>query len=169
MKTTKEWFETLDERIREKALKNMTKPDDQHPNIVSALANGFNWNTSPEGIDYWNKALVRHVLETQGNISPNTNKNFKTLEDNLSESQNNKQIKEDTKENKIILTNVSEEVPSETVKNPVVMQIESPIIESETLNELKSESKSYMKKDEFNSLETQSIENLFKEKNQAKV
>ena len=57
MKTTKEWFETLDEKYREKALKNMTSPTAKHFSLLGAISNGFDWNRSQEGTEYWTKVF----------------------------------------------------------------------------------------------------------------
>jgi len=60
MKTTKEWFETLDEKYKDKALKNMTAPLSKHHSLLGAISNGFDWNKSQEGIDYW-KQVFREI------------------------------------------------------------------------------------------------------------
>ena len=52
MKTTKEWFETLDEEYRDKALKNMTSPSSKHFSLLGAISNGFDWENSIEGLNY---------------------------------------------------------------------------------------------------------------------
>jgi hypothetical protein len=57
MKTTKEWFETLDEEYRDKALKNMTSPNAKHFSLLGAISNGFNWKNSLEGSNYWKKVF----------------------------------------------------------------------------------------------------------------
>jgi len=54
MKKTKEWLETLDKKYRDKALKNMTKADDLHSTLAGAVSNGFVWDDTPEGHDFWN-------------------------------------------------------------------------------------------------------------------
>jgi len=57
MKTTKEWFETLDEEYRDKALKNMTSPNTKHFSLLGAISNGFDWKNSLEGLNYWKKVF----------------------------------------------------------------------------------------------------------------
>jgi hypothetical protein len=57
MKTTKEWFETLDEEYRDKALKNMTSPNTKHFSLLGAISNGFDWKNSIEGLNYWKKVF----------------------------------------------------------------------------------------------------------------
>lgn len=57
MKTTEEWFETLNEKYREKALKNMTSPKAKHQSLLGAISNGFDWNKSFEGSDFWMQAF----------------------------------------------------------------------------------------------------------------
>lgn len=57
MKKTKEWFETLDKKYRDKALKNMTRADDLHSTLAGAISNGFTWDETPEGHDFWNSVF----------------------------------------------------------------------------------------------------------------
>jgi len=57
MKTTKEWFETLDKQYRDKALKNMTSPNTKHFSLLGAISNGFDWKNSIEGLNYWKKVF----------------------------------------------------------------------------------------------------------------
>jgi len=59
MKTTKEWFESLDEKYREKALKNMTSPESVHASLLGAISNGFDWVKSVEGTEFWKKAFIQ--------------------------------------------------------------------------------------------------------------
>jgi hypothetical protein len=54
MKTTEEWFNQLPEDYRDKALKNMIDPSAQHYTLAGAVSNGFVWDSTPEGKDYWN-------------------------------------------------------------------------------------------------------------------
>jgi hypothetical protein len=54
MKTTQEWFEQLSEVYKDKALKNMIDPKAQHYSLAGAISNGFVWEETPEGKDYWN-------------------------------------------------------------------------------------------------------------------
>lgn len=74
MKTTKEWFETLDEEYRDKALKNMTSPEAKHFSLLGAISNGFDWNNSIEGSQFWTrvfKEIKTGVKETY-EVVPNT-------------------------------------------------------------------------------------------------
>ena len=57
MKTTKEWFETLDKEYRDNALKNMTSPNTKHFSLLGAISNGFDWKNSKEGLNYWKKVF----------------------------------------------------------------------------------------------------------------
>ena len=61
MKTTEEWFNQLNEAFKDKALKNMTDPKDEHYSLAGAISNGFVWNDTPEGKDYWN-GVFREVM-----------------------------------------------------------------------------------------------------------
>lgn len=61
MKTTQEWFEQLPEDYRGKALKNMIDPTAEHYSLAGAISNGFVWNDTPEGKDYWN-GVFREVM-----------------------------------------------------------------------------------------------------------
>jgi hypothetical protein len=75
MKTTQEWFEQLPEDYRGKALKNMIDPTAEHYSLAGAISNGFVWNDTPEGKDYWN-GVFREVMygekfETTLEIQPN--------------------------------------------------------------------------------------------------
>lgn len=57
MKTTEEWYETLNEKYRERALKNMTSPRSKHHSLLGAISNGFDWNKSTEGSEFWIQAF----------------------------------------------------------------------------------------------------------------
>jgi len=57
MKTTEEWYETLNEKYRERALKNMTNPKAKHHSLLGAISNGFDWNKSLEGSEFWMQAF----------------------------------------------------------------------------------------------------------------
>ena len=61
MKTTEEWFNELNEAYKDKALKNMTDPKAEHYTLAGAISNGFTWNDTPEGKDYWN-GVFREVM-----------------------------------------------------------------------------------------------------------
>jgi len=61
MKTTEEWFNQLDEAYKEKALKNMLHPTDLHYSLQGAISNGFIWEETPEGKEYWN-GVFREVM-----------------------------------------------------------------------------------------------------------
>ena len=61
MKTTEEWFNQLNEAYKDKALKNMTSPKAEHFSLAGAISNGFNWNDTPEGKDYWN-GVFREIM-----------------------------------------------------------------------------------------------------------
>jgi hypothetical protein len=61
MKTTEEWFNELNEAYKDKALKNMTDPKSEHYTLAGAISNGFSWNDTPEGKDYWN-GVFREVM-----------------------------------------------------------------------------------------------------------
>ncbi len=61
MKTTEEWFNQLNEAYKDKALKNMTDPKSEHYTLAGAISNGFVWNDTPEGKDYWN-GVFREVM-----------------------------------------------------------------------------------------------------------
>lgn len=54
MKTTEEWFNQLHEDYRDRALKNMIDPKAEHFSLAGAISNGFVWDNTPEGKDYWN-------------------------------------------------------------------------------------------------------------------
>lgn len=54
MKTTEEWFNELKIDYREKALNNMVNPKMEHYSLAGAISNGFVWEKTPEGKDYWN-------------------------------------------------------------------------------------------------------------------
>ena len=57
MKTTEEWYGTLNEKYRERALKNMTNPKAKHHSLLGAISNGFDWNRSVEGSEFWIQAF----------------------------------------------------------------------------------------------------------------
>ena len=57
METTEEWYETLNEKYRERALKNMTSPKAKHHSLLGAISNGFDWNKSLEGSEFWMQAF----------------------------------------------------------------------------------------------------------------
>jgi hypothetical protein len=61
MKTTEEWFNELNEAYKDKALKNMTDAKAEHYTLAGAISNGFSWNDTPEGKDYWN-GVFREVM-----------------------------------------------------------------------------------------------------------
>ena len=61
MKTTEEWFNELKEDYRAKALKNMTNPKAEHYSLAGAISNGFAWQETPEGKDYWN-GVFREIM-----------------------------------------------------------------------------------------------------------
>ena len=61
MKTTEEWFNELNEAYKDKALKNMTYPKAEHFSLAGAISNGFSWNDTPEGKDYWN-GVFREIM-----------------------------------------------------------------------------------------------------------
>jgi len=64
-KTIKELLETLPDGIREKALANMES--DLAGRVVESLADAvdcaFFWETTPEGVDYWDK-IFRRLCES---------------------------------------------------------------------------------------------------------
>jgi hypothetical protein len=61
MKTTEEWFNELKEDYRDKALKNMKSPKTEHYSLAGAVSNGFAWQETPEGKDYWN-GVFREIM-----------------------------------------------------------------------------------------------------------
>ena len=61
MKTTEEWFNELKEDYRDKALKNMKSPKTEHYSLAGAISNGFAWQETPEGKDYWN-GVFREIM-----------------------------------------------------------------------------------------------------------
>ncbi len=61
MKTTEEWFNQLHEDYRDKALKNMVNPEAEHYSLAGAISNGFVWDSTLEGKDYWN-GVFREVM-----------------------------------------------------------------------------------------------------------
>jgi hypothetical protein len=57
-KTIKEWFLSIeDPEIRNRALNNMDDKDRDRivESLEKALENGFEWNPTPEGYEYWDK------------------------------------------------------------------------------------------------------------------
>jgi hypothetical protein len=61
MKTTEEWFNSLKEDYRAKALNNMKNPKAEHFSLAGAISNGFDWKETPEGKDYWN-SVFREIM-----------------------------------------------------------------------------------------------------------
>jgi hypothetical protein len=61
MKTTQEWFNLLKDDHKDKALKNMKNAKTEHYSLAGAISNGFTWEETPEGKDYWNK-VFREVM-----------------------------------------------------------------------------------------------------------
>lgn len=61
MKTTQEWFDQLPEDYRDKAFKNMIDANAQHYTLAGAISNGFVWDSTPEGKDYWN-GVFREIM-----------------------------------------------------------------------------------------------------------
>jgi NTP pyrophosphatase (non-canonical NTP hydrolase) len=55
MKTIKEWFLELPEGVKQKALSNLNQEvkDLKVTSLSTALARGFSWSGSPEGLLYW--------------------------------------------------------------------------------------------------------------------
>lgn len=72
MKNTKEWFESLDEKYKTKALKNMTRSEDLHSTLAGAISNGFVWKDTPEGHDFWN-SVFRELMYGEKFINPKKN------------------------------------------------------------------------------------------------
>ena len=60
-KTVKEWFETLPQPIRSKALNNLDpeSADERTKTLYDALVVGFTWSRTPEGNTHWSKIAVR--------------------------------------------------------------------------------------------------------------
>lgn len=60
-KTSKEWFDTLPSPYREQALTNTPYEDWRRPmpRLTSAIAHGFSWASSPEGVLYWEDLFGR--------------------------------------------------------------------------------------------------------------
>jgi hypothetical protein len=57
-KTIKEWFESIeDPEIRNKALANMDEKERDRVvySFKEAIRNGFDWQPTPEGYEYWDK------------------------------------------------------------------------------------------------------------------
>jgi len=69
MKSTKKWFESIeDPEVKRKALKNTRKDelDKKEPSLSDALYGAFMWGNSPEGFGYWKdietKSLKAHKV-----------------------------------------------------------------------------------------------------------
>ena len=60
MKTIAEWFLELPEGVKQKALSNLNQEvkDLKVTSLRTALARGFSWNDSPEGLLYWESVGV---------------------------------------------------------------------------------------------------------------
>ena len=60
MKTIEEWFLELPEGVKQKALSNLNQEvkDLKVTSLRTALARGFSWNDSPEGLLYWESVGV---------------------------------------------------------------------------------------------------------------
>ena len=69
-RSKEEWFNTLEEPYKSKALKNC-KPHllkREEKDVFDALQAGFTWSTSPEGHKYWEtyfKTLKKSMHEKQ--------------------------------------------------------------------------------------------------------
>ena len=104
MKTTQEWFNELNKDYREKALKNMMDPKTEHFSLAGAISNGFVWDQTPEGKDYWN-GVFREVMYGE-KFNPKTPKLVEKV------------LKEEMP---------VEEVKSEVVKIPAVKLVEEKV------------------------------------------
>ena len=60
MKTIEEWFLELPEGVKQKALSNLNQEvkDLKVTSLRTALARGFSWNDTPEGLLYWESVGV---------------------------------------------------------------------------------------------------------------
>jgi len=54
-KTAQEWFATLEEGYRERALANSDERGTLHPSFEEALLSNFVWDDTPEGFCFWDK------------------------------------------------------------------------------------------------------------------
>lgn len=65
MKTVKDFIETIkDDKIRQAALNNLTRPNMQAADLNAALFYGFDWSSTPEGYEYW-FTIYTSKLETK--------------------------------------------------------------------------------------------------------
>lgn len=137
MKNTQEWFSLLKEEHKDKALKNMKNPQTDHYSLAGAISNGFVWEDTPEGKDYWNK-VYREIMYgekfEQGvqvlknpepiqspKIEQQTQPTIKYVQQNQIQDSSN-QIMETSEENKS--DNLFEQYKKET-SNPVDNVVES--------------------------------------------
>lgn len=65
MKTISEWFETLHEPVRSKALKNYDGRVEKTADLKAAIYEAFSWHDTPEGFQYW---MDRYTEVAESNL-----------------------------------------------------------------------------------------------------
>ena len=98
MKTTEEWLNQLPEDYRDKALKNMIDPKAEHYSLAGAISNGFVWDSTPEGRDYWN-GVFRELMYGE-KFEPNTSIQVIESHPQIQEVRETIEVKDDFTEEK---------------------------------------------------------------------
>lgn len=105
MKTTLEWFNELNDKYKENALRNMINPDHEHYSLAGAVSNGFVWENTPEGKSYWN-GVFREIMYGE-KFEPNTTNQISVVKssNDVLISPSKKTQKSKNKESENVITN----------------------------------------------------------------